>query len=251
MTKLGQHFLINPNVAQREISYAQITKQDIVLEIGPGKGIITNLLAKHAQKVIAVEIDPILIAELQQNVPKNVVLINADALEIDFDTLPQFTKIVSNLPFQISSPFTFKILNYPFLKAVLIYQKDFADRMIAPPGTKEYSRLSVGIYYKTKCRVLETVNRTCFSPAPNVDSSIVELIPRSTPPFQVLNEPFFFKVVNHLFMHRRKKIKNSLEKHYKKLHNIPYLDNRVEELAPKQIGELSNILYQREKHLYR
>jgi len=149
MKKLGQHFLVDEQVAGRETTYANIGKDDVVLEIGPGKGVLTQLLARDAKKVIAVEIDRFFVEELKNKMPSNVEVIHADVLKIDFNTLPLFNKIVSNLPFQISSPVTFKLLEYPFSKAVLIYQKDFADRMIAVPGTKDYSRLSVGVYYKT------------------------------------------------------------------------------------------------------
>jgi len=187
------------------------------------------------------------VEELEKKIPSNVVVIHADILKIDFNTLPMFNKIVSNLPFQISSPVTFKLLEYPFSKAVLIYQKDFADRMIAHSGTKDYSRLSVGVYYKTHCRVLETVFRNCFSPVPKVDSSIIEIIPRKKPPFNIIDESFFFDIVKQLFVHRRKKIKNSLEKRYNDLDGIPYLDKRVEELSPEQIGELSNLLIKRNR----
>ena len=245
MTKLGQHFLIDKQVVEREVSYANLNKSDVVLEIGPGKGVLTRLLAKKAKKVVAIEIDLQFVEKLENTVPENVVVIHADALKVDFTTLPIFNKIVSNLPFQISSPITFKFLEYPFSKAVLIYQKDFADRMIAHPDTKHYSRLSVGVYYRTHCQVLENVSKRCFSPAPKVDSSIVEIIPRKKPPFAVLDELFFFDIVKRLFVHRRKKIKNTLEKTYDSLEGIPYLDKRVGELSPRQIGEISNLLFKR------
>jgi 16S rRNA (adenine1518-N6/adenine1519-N6)-dimethyltransferase len=241
--KFGQHFLIDKQVAEREVDYADPNKNDVVLEIGPGKGILTRLLAEKVKKVIAVEIDPYLVKKLESTLPDNVMLINADAIEIDFKTLPAFNKIVSNLPFQISSPVTFKFLRYPFSKAVLIYQKDFAERMAAAPNTKHYSRLSVGIYYKTECVILETVPKKCFYPVPKVDSSIVELTRRETPPFTVLDEKFFFDLTKTLFNHRRKKIRNILKDIYGKLEDIPYLDKRVEEITPEQIGELSNLLY--------
>ncbi len=242
--KLGQNFLIDRQVADGEVGYADLKKEDIVLEIGPGKGILTKLLAKIAKKVIAIEIDSLLVEQLKLDLPDNVILINADALKIDFKALPAFNKIVSNLPFQISSPITFKFLEYPLSKAVLIYQKDFADRMVANPGTKDYSRLSVGIYYKAYCRILETVSKKCFFPVPKVDSCIVELIPRENPPFAVLNERFFFDLTKELFNHRRKKIRNTLKEFCDSLENIPYLNKRVEELRPEQIGELSNLLFE-------
>ena len=231
-------------MAEREVSHASITKKDVVLEIGPGTGILTKLLAERAKNVIAIEIDGELIEKLKKFIPDNVELIHGDALKVDFETLPKFNKIVSNLPFQISSPITFKFLDYNFSLAVLIYQKEFADRMVAKPGSKDYSRLSVGIYYKTNCDIIRTVPRTCFYPQPRVDSCMVQLSPRKSPPFSVHNGPFFFELTRELFNHRRKKIKNTLDRIYDMpLEGVPYLDKRVEELTPEQIGELSNILY--------
>jgi len=242
--KLGQNFLINEKVAEREVDYANISKDDIVLEIGPGRGIITKLLAKKAKKVIAIELDKNLFDSLKNSLLNNVELINDDAVKIDFKKLPKFNKIVSNLPFQISSPITFKFLDYDFDNAILIYQKEFADRLVATPGSKNYSRLSVGVYYKANCEVLEIVPKTCFKPQPKVDSSIIKLTPRKTPPFSVKDEKLFLDIIKNLFNHRRKKIKNILIEKYKiDLQKTPYLDNRVEELTPKQIGNLSNIIF--------
>jgi 16S rRNA (adenine1518-N6/adenine1519-N6)-dimethyltransferase len=239
--KLGQNFLIDKRVAEREVNYAGIENNDVVLEIGPGQGILTRLLAERAKRVIAIEIDKNLIGDLGSSLSENVELIHGDALKIDFETLPKFNKIVSNLPFQISSPITFKLLDYNFELAVLIYQKEFADRMIAAPGSKDYSRLSVGIYYKTKCELLETIPKTCFKPQPKVDSCAIRLISRMHPPFSLNNEQFFFELTKNLFNHRRKKIKTTLKEFYN-LEKVPYLDKRVENLTPKQIGEISNIL---------
>jgi 16S rRNA (adenine1518-N6/adenine1519-N6)-dimethyltransferase len=241
--KLGQHFLIDDGIAQQEVAYAQLTKADVVLEIGPGKGILTRLLAQKAKQVIAIEIDSALVEQLQSAIPGNVTLLHGDALKIDFTQLPVFTKIVSNLPFQISSPITFKVLEYPFSKAVFIYQKDFADRMVATPGSKEYCRLSVGIYYKTHCRILRIVPRSCFHPVPQVDSCIVEIVPRKNPAFSVSNEPFFFELTKQLFTHRRKKIRSTIKELYGIRDKLPYLDERVEDLTPEQIEELSNLVW--------
>lgn len=242
--KTGQNFLIDRNVAEREVKYADITKDDVVLEVGPGTGILTKLLAARAKKVIAIEIDGELVDKLKQFLPDNVELIHGDALKIDFETLPRFNKIVSNLPFQISSHITFKFLGCDFSLAVLIYQKEFADRMVAKSGSKDYSRLSVGIYYKTNCDIIDTVSRTCFYPQPRVDSCMVKLSPRESPPFSVHDESFFFDLTRELFNHRRKKIKNTLDKIYgMQLKDVPYLDKRVEGLSPEQIGELCNILF--------
>jgi 16S rRNA (adenine1518-N6/adenine1519-N6)-dimethyltransferase len=242
--RFGQHFLIDLSVARREVEYAKLTKDDIVLEIGPGKGVITRLLAQKAKQVIAIEIDQQLVEKLKETLPKNVTLISGDILFVDFQILPQFTKIVSNLPFKISSPITFKLIELSFLRAILIYQKDFAERLVAFPGKKEYSHLTVGVSYKAHCRILEDVDRCSFSPVPNVDSSIVEIIPRRKPLFNVENEQFFFKLTRQLFNHRRKKIRYIIKKLYGDFEQLPYLDQRIGELAPEQIGELSNLLWQ-------
>jgi len=246
--RLGQNFLINKNVAEREVGYANITQDDVVLEIGPGYGILTKLLAEKAKKVIAVEIDGRLISNLRKSVPDNVELIQGDAVELDFRNLPKFNKIVSNLPFQISSPITFKILDYDFDLAVLIYQKEFAERMVAVPGSKNYSRLSVGVYYKADCKLLEIIPKTCFEPQPKIDSCIIGLTPRRYPPFSLIDENFFFILVKNLFNHRRKKIKNILNAIYDiSLKDVPYLNDRVEDLTPEQIGQLSNIIFKIKK----
>ncbi|VVB61821.1 putative ribosomal RNA small subunit methyltransferase A [uncultured archaeon] len=241
--RFGQHFLIDLSVANREVGYAKLTKDDIVLEIGPGQGIITRLLAQKAKQVIAIEIDQRLVDKLKTTLPENVTLISGDALSVDFQLLPQFTKIVSNLPFKISSPITFKFLESSFSKAILIYQKDFAERLVSIPGKKEYSRLTVSVSYKAHCRVLEEVSRSCFSPEPKVDSSIVELTPRKKPMFDVENEQFFFEFTKQLFNHRRKKIRYTIKTLYGNLEQLPYLDQRVETLTPEQIGKLSDILW--------
>jgi len=241
--RLGQHFLINSSVAQREVTYAKLNKNDVILEIGPGKGIITLLLAEKAKQVIAIEIDKRLVEQLRPMLPENVTLICSDALSVNFHSLPRFTKIVSNLPFEISSPLMFKFLDYTFSVAILIFQKDFAERLVASPGTKEYSRLTVGVSYKARCQILETVARNCFSPEPKVDSSIVELIPYNKPKFKVENEQYFFELTKQLFNHRRKKIRYMIKSIYGNIEQLPYLEKRVEELTPEQIGELSNQLY--------
>lgn len=241
--RYGQHFLIDSSVAAREVAYAGLTTQDVVLEIGPGKGIITYLLAQQAKQVIAIEIDRRLVQQLTSTLPENVMLICDDALAVDFRTLPRFTKIVSNLPFEISSPIMFKFLQSKFSIAVLIFQKDFAERLVASPGTKQYSRLTVGVSYKARCRILEDVPRSCFSPAPSIDSSIVELIPYEKPRFKVEDEQFFLELTKQLFMHRRKKIRYTIKEVYGDIKQIPYLEERVEQLTPEQIAELSNKVF--------
>lgn len=243
-TKLGQNFLIDPNTATLEVNYADIKKDDVVLEVGPGKGILTKLLAKNAEKVIAVEIDKSLVETLKDTLPSNVTLIHSDVLKLDFEKLPRFNKVVSNLPYQISSPFTFKLLDYSFDLAVLVYQKEFAQRMVAKPGSKTYSRLSVNVYYKAECSLLRIVSKNVFYPIPKVDSAIVKLVPRKVPAFNVENEEFFKSFVNVLFSHRRKKIRNIIKDKYGfYLTDNLYNDKRVDSLTPEEIGLLSDIVF--------
>lgn len=242
--KLGQNFLINKKTAEKEVGYASVNTQDTVLEIGPGQGILTNFLASRAKKVIAVEIDKRLVENLKKILPENVEIINDNILKIDLKNLPKFNKVVSNLPFQISSPFTFKLIKYDFELAILIFQKEFANRMVAKPNTRNYSRLSVNVYYNANCEILEMVSKSCFKPQPKVDSCMIKLIPRRHPAFNVANEKFFFNLTRNLFNFRRKKIGTIIDEiYYLKYKDIPFTDKRVEELTPEQIGDLSNYLY--------
>jgi 16S rRNA (adenine1518-N6/adenine1519-N6)-dimethyltransferase len=244
--KLGQNFLIDHNIAQLEVNYADIKKDDVVLEVGPGKGILTNLLAKNVEKVIAVEIDKNLLESLKETLPSNVTLIHSDILKLDFENLPKFNKVVSNLPYQISSPITFKLLDYSFNLAILVYQKEFAERMIAKPGSKKYSRLSVNVYYKSECSLLRIISRNIFYPRPKIDSAIVKIVPRKTPSFFVENEEFFKNFVNVMFSHRRKKIKNIIKDNFGfNLNNKMYDDKRVDNLTPEEIGLLSDIVFKK------
>jgi 16S rRNA (adenine1518-N6/adenine1519-N6)-dimethyltransferase len=239
----GQHFLINEALAKREVAYAEVSRGDVVLEVGPGKGILTRLLAEQAEKVLAVEIDDCLVTFLTPRLPKNVELINGDILKIPLVSLPRYTKIVSNIPYEISSPLTFMLLDQPFKVAVLIYQKEFAERMIAPPRTHAYCRLSVGVYYKATCELLESVPRSSFKPQPQVDSAVIRLKPRSKPPFEVRDEAFFFSLTRVLFNHRRKRIRTILRRHLgDSLAQIPYGEQRVEELTPEEIARISTYL---------
>jgi len=241
--RLGQHFLIDRNIAEYEIEQATISSSDVVLEIGPGKGVLTELLAKQAKQVLAIEIDSCLIDELKKWVPSNVTLIHADAAKIDLNTIPSFTKVVANLPYQISSPFTFHLLKSTFHKAVLIYQLEFAERMIAQPNTSMYSRLSVGVQYHMHCRILKKLSPNCFHPPPLVESAIVELIPRFSPICEVIDEAFFYDVVRVLFSYRRKKIGTIARMHWNICSEVPFAENRVESLSIKQIAYISDYIF--------
>ena len=257
---LGQNYLIDKNKRDQIINFGNITKDDVVLEIGTGIGTLTIELAKKARKVIAIEQDAkicgILAERLKEENINNVELINDDALKVDF---PKFNKIISNLPYQISSPITFKFLDYNFDSAVLMYQKEFADRMNGKVGTKNYSRLSAMLYFKCNVDKLTDVSCESFIPKPQIDSTVVCLTPKET---KLTDEEFktYSKFTKALFQHRNKKIRNALidsrhiignidKKELKnRLNSIEddkindYLSKRVVVMTPEEILELSEKL---------
>jgi 16S rRNA (adenine1518-N6/adenine1519-N6)-dimethyltransferase len=236
----GQNFLTDGATADRQIEYANISKDDRVLEVGPGFGILTERLVQASDHVTCIELDDKLADYVDKTFGEQVNLIRGDALKVEW---PKFDVFVSNLPYSVSTPIIFKLLNYDFKKAVVMVQKEFADRMDAKPSTSDYSRLTVGIYYRAQCKIIETVPAGRFNPRPKVDSSIVTLTPRPTP-FEVDNEKLFFKITEICFSHRRKKIGTSLKNAniIAKNANLPYLDDRIEALTPEKIGELSNLI---------
>ena len=245
---LGQHFLIDERVAHRHIEFADIAAHDVVLEVGPGLGVLTRLLARRAAKVVAVEADRRLARALAA-IADNVEVIQGDAVRVP---LPGFDRVVSNLPYQISSPITFRLLEMPFERAVLMYQEEFARRLVARPGDDGYSRLSVKAFVRARSEIVERVPRSAFWPQPKVDSAIVLLEPRP-PPFEVKNWGVFDAIVDATFEHRRKKIENSLRLGWQRiapdpetleaaLAGAPHRSRRPEELAPEEFGELADAL---------
>ena len=207
---LGQNYLIDKNKRDQIISFGEISEKDVVLEIGTGIGTLTIELAKRAEKVIAIEQDSriceILSQRLEDEKIDNVELINDDALKVDF---PPFNKIVSNLPYQISSPITFKFLNYDFDLAILMYQKEFANRMNGKVGTKDYSRLSAMLYFKCEVEKLTDVSNESFIPKPQIDSTVIRLTPKED---CISDDDYktYSKFTKALFQHRNKKIRNAL-----------------------------------------
>lgn len=209
---LGQNYLIDDFKRKKIIKYGNLTKDDVVLEIGPGIGTLTIELAKKSKKVIAIEQDTTIFNILDDRLKKegitNVELINGDAVKVDF---PEFNKIVSNLPYQISSPISFKFLEYDFDLAILMYQKEFADRMNGKVGTKQYSRLSAMLYYKADIEFLTKVSPESFIPSPKVDSAVIKLTPKEMEK-NISEEDYkiYSKVVKALFQHKNKKARNAL-----------------------------------------
>lgn len=244
MRRWGQHFLIDERIARREVEYADVKKDDTVLEIGPGKGVLTRILAEKAKRVIAIEVEKKFVNYLTATLPSNVEIIHADILDVDLEKLG-FSKIVSNLPFEISSPITFKLLETSFSKAVLIYQKEFARRMVAKPGSRDYSRLSVMVYYKSVARILEIVPRTAFRPIPKVDGAMVEIIPRETPPFFIRDEDFFKNFLKIAFSNRRKTLGKILRMYYGVDLEDEFARRRIGEMEPEKIAKICNEVMER------
>jgi len=245
--RLGQHFLTDESVLRPMVSSAELGPDDTVLEVGPGLGVLTEALLDTGARVVAVEQDPGFCRFLRRRFGERIQLVQADAVRA---FLPRFNKAVSNLPYQISSPMTFKLLELGFDTAVLMLQREFAERMIAEPGTGEYGRLSVGVYYRAECDILMNVSRRAFWPEPEVDSCVIRLRPRP-PPFRVDDEELFKKVTRVIFSHRRKKVANALKSDpemrelagagsEENLAGLPHASKRAEELDPEMIGELSD-----------
>ncbi len=235
MVRYSQNFLVNEKIADFIVESAQIKEDDIVLEIGPGRGILTKRLVNRA-KVIAIEIDENLCAYLSsifssQIQEARLQIICEDALKVEF---PKFTKLVANIPYHISSPLLFKILSYDFNEAIVLLQEEFAERLCASSGSKKYGRLSVMMYYNGSAKILKKVRRGNFSPAPKVDSAIVHI--KKEPRF-CYDPEVLSNVVRKIFQHRRKKIKNILGE-------VPFGERRAEELTPEEICEVA-------KHVHR
>lgn len=245
---LGQHFLLDGGVAVRQIAHARIRPDEVVLEIGPGLGVLTAALAGVARQVVAIEADRRFAAYLRDTVPA-AEIVHGDALEVEW---PAFDVAVSNLPYRISSPVTFKLLEARFDRAVLMYQWEFARRMVATPRTADYSRLSVGVYRRATCEVLERVPPHAFYPQPKVSSAIVRLEPRPAP-FPLEDPALYDAVVDALFEHRRKTIENGLRLSWqsfadspealeRSLDALPFRGRRIEELTPEDIADLARAI---------
>jgi len=244
----GQNFLVDGRIADRQIEYASLKDRDVVLEIGAGYGVLTKRIAAKAGKVVAVEMDSSL-ADTLEGIP-NADVIRDDVLNVDLNSL-KFNKVIANLPYQISSPVTFKLLDTTFELGVLMYQKEFAERLVAGPGSKDYSRLSVMASYAADWEILEVVPPSAFRPRPKVYSAIVRVVP-GKPKFEVADRRIFSETVRVLFSHRRKKIKNSLVVGglltADEADDVPYGEQRVEEIPPHAIGEISDMIAEGRKN---
>ena len=237
----GQNFLIDGRVADRHISYAGIREGDRVLEVGPGLGILTERMVDLPCDLTCIELDDFLAEYITETFGDRLTLIHGDAVKVRF---PEFDVFVSNLPYSVSTPIIFKLLDHDFRTAVVMVQKEFADRMVADVGSPDYSRLTVNLFYRADCEIMETVPASRFNPRPKVDSALVRITPRKAP-FDVIDEKLFFKVTEITFNHRRKKIGTSLKSAglVKPDWDIPYLDERVENLRPAEIAEIADAIH--------
>lgn len=237
----GQNFLIDDRVADRIVGYGGITSEDRLLEVGPGFGILTERLVNMGDSLTCIELDVKLAEHIRSTYGDRLTLLEGDAVKVPF---PEFDVFVSNLPYSVSTPIIFKLLENEFRTAVVMVQKEFADRMIADVGSPDYSRLTVNLFYHADCEIMEPVPASRFDPRPKVDSAVVKITPRPAP-FDVLDERTFFKVTEACFNHRRKKIGTSLRNTglVDSAEDIPYKDDRIENLRPAEIGEIADAVF--------
>lgn len=244
--KYGQNFLIDTHVLDKIISSAEITKEDVVLEIGPGIGTMTQYLACAAKKVIAVEIDKSLIPILEDTLGEydNVRIINEDVLKLDLAKLAQEEnegrpiKVVANLPYYITTPIIMGLFekHVPLESITVMIQKEVADRMQVGPGTKDYGALSLAVQYYAVPYIVANVPPNCFMPRPAVSSAVIKLTKRKEPAVLVEDEALMFRLIRASFNQRRKTLVNGLK-------NSRELDFSKEEIqnAVEMLGKGANV----------
>ena len=231
--KFGQNFLIDSHVLDKIVSAAGITKDDFVLEIGPGIGTMTQYLAASARKVFAVEIDKALIPILEDTLKEfdNVQVINQDILKVDIKKLAEEhndgkpIKVVANLPYYITTPIIMGLFEsqVPIDSITVMVQKEVADRMKVGPGTKDYGALSLAVQYYAEPYIVANVPPNCFMPRPKVGSAVIRLTRHEKPPVEVADEKLMFRLIRASFNQRRKTLANGLN-------NSPELSYSKEEI---------------------
>lgn len=218
--KFGQNFLIDTHVLDKIISAAEITKEDFVLEIGPGIGTMTQYLACAAREVVAVEIDKALIPILEDTLQdySNVTVLNEDILKVDIKKLADEhnngkpIKVVANLPYYITTPIIMGLFegDVPIESITVMVQKEVADRMQVGPGTKEYGALSLAVQYYAEPYIVANVPPNCFMPRPKVGSAVIRLTKHTEPPVEVSDTKLMFRIIRASFNQRRKTLANGL-----------------------------------------
>jgi 16S rRNA (adenine1518-N6/adenine1519-N6)-dimethyltransferase len=261
--KYGQNFLIDSNVLDKIIQAADITKEDFVLEIGPGIGTLTQYLCENAREVVAVEIDKKLIPILEDTLSSydNVTILNNDILKLDMKALVQERnngrpiKVVANLPYYITTPIIMDLLerHIPLISITIMVQKEVADRMQAGPGTKDYGSLSLAVQYYAKPYIAANVPPNCFMPRPNVASAVINLTIHKENPIVIEDEALLFRLIRASFNQRRKTLANGLnnsaelsftkEEIQKALETLDIAENiRGEALTLEKFAALANVL---------
>lgn len=218
--KFGQNFLIDPHVLEKIMEASGITKEDFVLEIGPGIGTMTQYLCERAREVVAVEIDQNLIPILDETLMEydNVTVINEDVLKVDINHLAREKnggnpiKVVANLPYYITTPIIMGLFEsrVPIDSITIMVQKEVADRMQVGPGTKDYGALSLAVQYYAKPEIVANVPPNCFMPRPTVGSAVIRLTRHTSVPVQVADEQLMFQIIRASFNQRRKTLANGL-----------------------------------------
>ena len=244
--KFGQNFLIDTHVLDKIIAAAEITKDDFVLEIGPGIGTMTQYLAESARKVIAVEIDKNLIPILGETLAEydNVTVINEDILKLDINRLVaeenagKPIKVVANLPYYITTPIIMGLFesHVPLQSITVMVQKEVADRMQVGPGSKDYGALSLAVQYYAKPYIAANVPPNCFIPRPGVGSAVIRLTRYEEPPVTVKDESLMFKLIRASFNQRRKTLQNGIANSPE----LPYSKAQVEK-ALEKMGLAANV----------
>ena len=244
--KFGQNFLIDPHVLEKIIESAGVTKDDFVLEIGPGIGTMTQYLCESAREVVAVEIDSNLIPILQETLSQydNVTVLNQDILKLDINAIAQEKnggrpiKVVANLPYYITTPIIMGLFesHVPIDSITIMVQKEVADRMQVGPGTKDYGALSLAVQYYAKPEIVANVPANCFMPRPNVGSAVIRLTRHAQVPVSVEDEKLMFKIIRASFNQRRKTLANGLN-------NSPeiHLDKETIQQSIEELGVPVNI----------
>ena len=261
--KFGQNFLINTSVLEEIIEAAGVTKDDFVLEIGPGIGTMTQYLCEAAREVVAVEIDSNLIPILKDTLSayNNVEVLNEDILKVDIQKLAfeknenRPIKVVANLPYYITTPIIMGLFesHVPIDSITIMVQKEVADRMQEGPGSKEYGALSLAVQYYAKPEIVVNVPPSCFMPQPKVGSAVIRLTRHEKPPVEVEDEKLMFKIIRASFNQRRKTLANGLN-NFPDIHlpkeviqesilemGVP-VTVRGEALSLEQFAKLSNII---------
>lgn len=262
--RYGQNFLVDSNVLKKIVESAGVTKDDTVLEIGPGIGSLTQYLCEAADQVICVEIDRQMIPVLEDTLSEydNVKVINEDVLKVDIAKLlnengARSVKVVANLPYYITTPIIMDLLekDAPIESITVMIQKEVAQRMQTGPGSKDYGALSLAVAFYSKAEVKMTVSPNCFIPRPNVDSAVIRMDKLKEPPVKVNDKAFMFKIIKGAFEQRRKTLTNALsnsvsfktdkEKVAEALEKMGKKANiRGEELTLSEFALLSDILGQ-------